>query len=465
MKKVMIGFGLFLAGAQAFAGMGYNYNDYQVNSYSSFDYSSDYRVCAVAITRDLRMGSQNAEVTTLQDYLHDEGYLTASPNGYFGSGTRKAVMLFQRDHGISSTGTVGPATRQELNDAICNVDSFSYGYGSSYGFASVAPTTQIPTTYVSSVDQFAIPTFNTPLSVSTYNTYPTPNYNSSYPVIPVPTVPPVVPSTLISQAITPIATQIQGTTIVNNPGTGYIVGIIPKSASLTVASPLPNSFYVEGDTINLSWSSSNLNALQYQILLENTATTQSKLITTVSGNSASIFLSKELLDSVCVGTCDSNQQRAFRIVVSTPVTDIAGVTTNFRATVSPVYIKRATPFLGGVSITATKSPVNSGEGFKLFTSIPTGTILETNSNGLYTFKIRALCPVGVTVSIAGTPCGIDIPVPYDAPFFNQQIPVIATSTSWYKQDITFELLIVNLLGQVVSTSRATVTINPAPFNW
>jgi peptidoglycan hydrolase-like protein with peptidoglycan-binding domain len=468
MKKVMIGFSVFMAFASAFAWNGYNYNDYQVNSYSNVDsFASvpDYRVCAVAITRELRMGSQNSEVTTLQDYLHDQGYLIVAPNGYFGSATRKAVMLFQADHNISTTGSVGPVTRQEINDEICNVND-TVSYSNSYNLPVVAHTTQIPTTYVSSADPFITPTITTNYSVPQNNFVVTnTSYTGSYPV-PVNTNNLIssVPA-LITPAITPVASQIQDTRIVNNPATGYIIGITQKPSSITIASPLPNTFFAEGDTINIAWSSSNLSGAQYQVLLENTVTTQSRPVTTTSGNTASIFLSKELLDAVCAGSCDANQQRSFRIVVSTPVTDIAGVTTNFRAVVTPVNIKRATEFLGGVSISATKSPINSGEGFKLFTSIPTGTIMEAGNSNLYSFRLRAVCPVAVTVSIAGTPCGVDIPVPYDAPFFNQQIPVIATSTSWYKQDVTFELLILNAFGQVMSTSRTTVTVNPAPFNW
>ena len=184
-----------------------------------------------------------------------------------------------------------------------------------------------------------------------------------------------------------------------------------------------------------------------------------------SGNSVSFVLNKELLDLVCATKCDTNQQRSFRVVVSTPVTDIAGNTSNFRAIVTPITIKRATEFLGGISLTTTKNPVNSGEAFRLYTSIPTGSLLDSSNKGLYSFKIRSVCQLSVSISIAGVPCGTDIPVPYDAPFFQQEIPAMITSSSWYKQEITFELVVVNLLGQVVSTSQAKVTVNPAPFNW
>lgn len=486
MKKVMIGFGLFLVGAQAFAQMANNYNDYQVNSYFNGEYSGysnsysntysnnynnypamysgthnyqdNYQnssVCTDAITRDLRMGSSNSEVSTLQDYLHDSGYLDATPNGYFGAGTRKAVMLFERDHNLIETGRVGSETSQELNEAICGGDNTT--------ISTVARTTQIPTTYVSQTDPFI-----------TTNTF-SPNYNSNRSqvtigngTISIPSTPALPqPNTSLSPNILPIVpatSQIEGSRIINNGTTGYTVGITQKPSTITVTSPLVSARYKEGDTITVTWVTSNLNANGYQISLEN-PNGQNKQITITSGNSATILLSKELLDSICNGSCTDNQQDTFRVVVATPVTDIAGVTTNFRAVVSPITIKRATEFLGGVTITATKSPVSSGEAFKLYTSIPTGTLLNGDARNFYSFKIRAICPSNVSVSIAGTPCGVDLPVPFDAPFYNQQIPVTATNTSWYRQDVTFELSVVGINGVILKTSQTKVTIDPNPFNW
>lgn len=60
-------------------------------------------------------GSQSSEVLALQQLLQREGYLSATPNGYFGSATTAAVKQFQAAQGISQTGTVGPQTRTALN--------------------------------------------------------------------------------------------------------------------------------------------------------------------------------------------------------------------------------------------------------------------------------------------------------------------------------------------------------------
>jgi hypothetical protein len=46
--------------------------------------------------------------------------LTATPNGYFGTGTLSAVKIFQTANSISSTGRVGPATRKAIKNLSCN---------------------------------------------------------------------------------------------------------------------------------------------------------------------------------------------------------------------------------------------------------------------------------------------------------------------------------------------------------
>jgi peptidoglycan hydrolase-like protein with peptidoglycan-binding domain len=51
----------------------------------------------------------------LQKRLQLEGYLTSTPNGYYGAGTTAAVKEFQRDYNLKQTGAVGPGTRAALN--------------------------------------------------------------------------------------------------------------------------------------------------------------------------------------------------------------------------------------------------------------------------------------------------------------------------------------------------------------
>lgn len=93
----------------------------------------------IVFRNDLQFGMEGSEVFELQyvlqarNYLHPEQTLT----GYFGSITRSAVMAFQRAHGISATGFVGPLTRAALNGDVPeptqNSITINLGIGSSGG--------------------------------------------------------------------------------------------------------------------------------------------------------------------------------------------------------------------------------------------------------------------------------------------------------------------------------------------
>ncbi|MDB5238106.1 MAG: exported protein of unknown function [Candidatus Kaiserbacteria bacterium] len=67
-------------------------------------------------TTNLTIGSKGADVNALQQILIDAGYLKiSSTTGFYGSLTASAVKMWQKAHGISQTGTVGPLTRAALN--------------------------------------------------------------------------------------------------------------------------------------------------------------------------------------------------------------------------------------------------------------------------------------------------------------------------------------------------------------
>lgn len=74
------------------------------------------------ITHDLYYGLSDyydSSILNMQKYLAQSGYLLATPNGYFGSGTLAAVKKFQAANGISNTGRVGPQTRARLKELTC----------------------------------------------------------------------------------------------------------------------------------------------------------------------------------------------------------------------------------------------------------------------------------------------------------------------------------------------------------
>jgi hypothetical protein len=63
------------------------------------------------------------DVFQLQKLLSQEGFLSATPNGYYGVATFAAVKKFQKDRGIKQTGNVGPATKDALNQVSTPVAS------------------------------------------------------------------------------------------------------------------------------------------------------------------------------------------------------------------------------------------------------------------------------------------------------------------------------------------------------
>ena len=66
----------------------------------------------------LRTGSRGQEVTDLQSRLATLGYYDAAQvDGTYGSGTRDAVMKFQRMNGLEADGVVGAETRAVLFSA------------------------------------------------------------------------------------------------------------------------------------------------------------------------------------------------------------------------------------------------------------------------------------------------------------------------------------------------------------
>lgn len=97
-------------------------------------------------TTDLTIGSKGAGVTVLQQFLINQGYLTAvsAPTGYFGTATQKALASFQSAKGISpATGYYGPITRAYLAKYATSGTSTGTGTGTGTGSTTgvTAPAT------------------------------------------------------------------------------------------------------------------------------------------------------------------------------------------------------------------------------------------------------------------------------------------------------------------------------------
>jgi peptidoglycan hydrolase-like protein with peptidoglycan-binding domain len=436
--------------------------------------------CNVQITNTLQAGSENSDVYTLQQMLTNSGYLHATPNGYFGPATVSAVIRFQNDNGLSATGKVGEATRNVINERLCETDVLTVSSYDNYGYNSGV-------TYVDQYDPYARVISPTQTYASIYNTpqgdvaftsagsvytnpatYPDPTSYYSGTSYPATTVSNPAYSFSANPIITPATSQIQSTGLIYSSNLGYLYGVVPTPGSITITTPLANAFYNEGDTVNIAWSTNNINASAFQVFVENTSTGQSKQVAYVTGNNASFVLTRELLDAVCSGTCNNNQQGNFRFVIATPLTDIAGTTSNFRAMISPITIRRPYSILAAININASKTPVASGEAFRMYVNTP-GISQSAWNAGLYgnaVIKLRALCVnTNVQVSIANVLCGQDFTMPVSSVIGEQGVPIIITNSTWFTQDVVFEVNLINQNGQIMGTSQTKVTVNPPAFNW
>jgi peptidoglycan hydrolase-like protein with peptidoglycan-binding domain len=75
---------------------------------------------SATIVNNLSVGSQGEEVRELQTKLIGLGYLTTTATGYFGQATKNAVIQYQKDNTITSSGYVGPITRASLQTTTTN---------------------------------------------------------------------------------------------------------------------------------------------------------------------------------------------------------------------------------------------------------------------------------------------------------------------------------------------------------
>jgi peptidoglycan hydrolase-like protein with peptidoglycan-binding domain len=78
-----------------------------------------------------RDSGTNGQVSILQKFLRNQGFIMREPNGKFDAETEAAVQAFQTAHGIVSGGTasttgfgaVGKSTREKIRDLTCETDA------------------------------------------------------------------------------------------------------------------------------------------------------------------------------------------------------------------------------------------------------------------------------------------------------------------------------------------------------
>ena len=75
-------------------------------------------ITAASIDTNLKYGARGTEVSELQEFLIDKGFLSGAATGSFYSLTLKAVIAYQRSVGLPVTGFVGPMTRNSINQEL-----------------------------------------------------------------------------------------------------------------------------------------------------------------------------------------------------------------------------------------------------------------------------------------------------------------------------------------------------------
>lgn len=95
-----------------------------VSSSAAVSGSNSSQTCS-NFTYNLNVGARDnftgGQVSALQRFLASQGVYSGPVTGYFGPLTFSSVVRFQRAHGISGVGSVGPLTRAALRSAGCVV--------------------------------------------------------------------------------------------------------------------------------------------------------------------------------------------------------------------------------------------------------------------------------------------------------------------------------------------------------
>lgn len=79
---------------------------------------SSLSITYASLDHNIKYGQSGNQVSELQEFLSDKGFLKATPTGFFGLLTLKAVKDYQTSVNVPSTGYVGILTRTEINNEL-----------------------------------------------------------------------------------------------------------------------------------------------------------------------------------------------------------------------------------------------------------------------------------------------------------------------------------------------------------
>ena len=411
-------------------------NDNRMSGSGLYGYGSYHNVCNATVARNLSLGKSGEDVATVQDYLFDQDFLQSQPNGYFGYGTQNAVKLFQSRYGVRATGTVGPETRNLINNLICGGDNRAPSVSNYNNYnntrATVSSVTEIPRTIASTVN-----TNN--YNASNFSGFATNNTtNASY----------VNPNSVI---VNPSNYNYGGNVITVN---------VNRAPTVTIVVPLNKSFYKEGDIIPATWVTSNMRANRFTLMLTNTSTGLEKRIAALPGDMRKydVTLTKEILDGVCAGTtaCTGLNSNSYRMYVIAHYQTEEGELA-IRAYADQMTISRPQT-VAQIALTPSKNPVTVGDTIKLFAYVPNSPVFTQYQN-LY-WKIRASCAPGVTLMINGQSCGSDIYV-YQANInTSPDISLEIKGNLWGPTEVTLDATALSYYGgQELGRAQTKILVN------
>ncbi len=99
--------------------------------------------------------SSGNQVSLLQNFLFQSGYLNQPATGYFGLLTQAAVKKYQSEHSLPSTGYVGPLTRASIYNLSCSTITSVVG-ATPYGVSTMRANnfTSLKVTFPAGGEQF-----------------------------------------------------------------------------------------------------------------------------------------------------------------------------------------------------------------------------------------------------------------------------------------------------------------------
>jgi peptidoglycan hydrolase-like protein with peptidoglycan-binding domain len=175
----------------------------------------------IDIPQNLYRYEENDEILAVQNFFFAKGLLKATPNGYYGPGTYRAVIAYQKENNIRLTGTLGPITRSALKKETCSTELPS----------SPLPSVSLPQASAT-----------TTTATSTASALPSSKATSTTPLPLATTTPPLTPTV----ATTTVVTQTCFFTALCDTSLNYSSGTTSKPAIIS----LNRSLFLRGALIN-----------------------------------------------------------------------------------------------------------------------------------------------------------------------------------------------------------------------